>query len=186
MSEKGNQQTEKTFAALNAVLCILVAALVSWGGQGQGKSTAPRGSTLTVPNAKMRSTRTAVARAGQLQVVGAAGPRERDPFNVPPPPAPVSKDQKWAGSEAPAKLPPGVRGLVISQLRLEGIVVMHGSSGLIAVVTNRSRRAYFLHENETLYDGVVTSITPQAIFFKENVRDDEDRAIPREVVRRLH
>ena len=41
-------------------------------------------------------------------------------------------------------LPPGVRGLLISQLKLEGVVREQTANKMIAVVTNETKRAYFL------------------------------------------
>ena len=186
MLHQGNQQTVKS-GALKAALSLLMAASISQAGQGQGKGPASKKSIPATSAAKMQGTRTSVAGVSQSQVEKTAGPRGRDPFNVPPASIPGPRNSKWtAGSDVSEHLPPGARGLVISQLSLEGVVVMHGSPGLIAVVTNPSHIAYFLHENETLYDGVVTKITPQAVFFNENVRNDDGRAVARQVVRRLH
>jgi hypothetical protein len=39
---------------------------------------------------------------------------------------------------------------------------------MIAVVTNYTKRAYFLRENDTVYNGIVSRITPDAVYFKEN------------------
>lgn len=82
-------------------------------------------------------------------------------------------------------LPPGARGLVISQLLLEGIVRQDLSNTMIAVVANESKRAYFLRENDTLYNGVVSKITPDAVYFKENILDPSGQVGSREVVKRM-
>jgi type II secretory pathway component PulC len=82
-------------------------------------------------------------------------------------------------------LPPGARGLLISQLKLEGVVREQSANKMIAVVTNDTKRAYFLTENESVYNGVVSKITPDAVYFKENVLDGNGRVTTREVVKRL-
>jgi type II secretory pathway component PulC len=82
-------------------------------------------------------------------------------------------------------LPPGERGLLISQLTLEGVVREQTDNKMIAVVTNQTKRAYFLHENQSVYNGVVSKITPDAVYFKENVLDVDGRVTTREVVKRL-
>jgi dUTPase len=82
-------------------------------------------------------------------------------------------------------MPPGTRGLVIAQLVLEGIVRMDSTNKMIAVVTNNTRRAYFLRENDAVYDGVVSKITPDAIYFQENSLDQSGRATTVEVIKRL-
>jgi len=106
----------------------------------------------------------------------------RDPFRLPPPPVLAGKS---AGQEPTGPLPPGVRGLVIGQLRLEGTVRQEATNTMIAVVTNATNRAYFLHENDAVFNGVVTRISPDAIYFKENTLDANGRLATREVVRRL-
>lgn len=83
------------------------------------------------------------------------------------------------------RLPPGNRGLVISQLKLEGVVRENNSNKMIAVVTNETKRAYFLADNDAVYNGVVTKITPDAVYFKENVLDENGRVSTREVIKKL-
>ena len=83
-------------------------------------------------------------------------------------------------------MPPGSRGLLISQLKLEGVVREQVNNKMIAVVTNETRRAYFLTENEAVYNGVVSKITPDSIYFKENVLDANGRVTTREVVKRMN
>jgi dUTPase len=82
-------------------------------------------------------------------------------------------------------LPPGKRGLLVSQLRLEGVVRQSGDKPMIAVVTNRTNRAYFLRENDEVYNGVVSKITPDSIYFTEKVRTADGQTGTREVVKRL-
>ena len=57
---------------------------------------------------------------------------------------------------------------------------------MIAVVTNETKRAYFLTENESVYNGVVSKITPDSVSFTENVLDSEGRVTTREVVKKLN
>jgi hypothetical protein len=82
-------------------------------------------------------------------------------------------------------LPPGSRGLVIFQLRLEGIVHDESTNQFIAVVTNYTKRAYFLRVNDTVYNGVVSKITSDAVYFRENTLDSQGQVGTREVVMKL-
>jgi hypothetical protein len=82
-------------------------------------------------------------------------------------------------------LPPGTRGLVISRLRLEGIVRLDTSNILIAVVDTNANRAYFLRENDAVYNGVVSKITPDSVTFRENTLDSAGKVATRDVVLRL-
>jgi hypothetical protein len=82
-------------------------------------------------------------------------------------------------------LPPGIRGLVISDLRLEGIVRQEPANTMIAVVTNYTKRAYFLRVNDAVYNGVVSRITPEAVYFRENTLDSSGRVATHEVELKL-
>ncbi|MGH9398069.1 MAG: hypothetical protein ACRD18_14615 [Terriglobia bacterium] len=123
---------------------------------------------------------TTLSRDGAITV----HPGGRDPFKLPPPPPPPSKGK--GGASPPANLPPGPRGLIISGLKLEGVVSENSGREMIAVVTNDTDRAYFLRTNEQLYDGAVTRITPQGIFFTEHIRDHHGRESVQVVVKRLN
>lgn len=74
---------------------------------------------------------------------------------------------------------------MIGQLRLEGIVRDEESGMMIAVVTNQSNLAYFLHLHQEVYNGVVSRITPEAIFFQQKSLDPGDRLEARQVILRL-
>jgi hypothetical protein len=107
---------------------------------------------------------------------------KRDPFKLPP----AAGNKLLEGVPGPTgPLPPGNRGLIISQLRLEGVVHQEASNKMLAVVTNETKRAYFLTENDAVYNGVVSKITPDAVYFKENVLDQNGRVSAREVIKRL-
>ncbi|MGH9430480.1 MAG: hypothetical protein ACRD3T_02950 [Terriglobia bacterium] len=108
----------------------------------------------------------------------------RDPFKAPEPP-PVASTGKGKVSRLPAVLPPGVRGLLIDQLVLEGVVDKKPDNTMIAVVTNKTNRAYFLRVNEQVFDGTVTLITPAAIYFRQRYYTQDDKAEWRTVEKRL-
>jgi hypothetical protein len=105
---------------------------------------------------------------------------KRDPFKVPPPP-----EENGGGDGIEGPLPPGARGLVIGYLRLKGIVREEDSKTMIAVVANRQNLAYFLHIHEDVYNGVVSKITPDAIYFRQKRLDSDGGLEAREVVLRL-
>lgn len=81
-------------------------------------------------------------------------------------------------------LPPGKRGLVISQLTLVGVVSTPTEK--IAVVNMRGKnRAYFLREGDELFDGFVNRITDDGVLFKERAKDAFGKEYGREVVKSL-
>jgi len=142
-------------------------AAQSSSAPGETRQTAKRGQAPFIPAAMNSPT-----------IVG-----RRDPFKLPGAPGPGGEVS--IGEELRGPLPKGPRGLVISQLRLEGIVRLDQSNTMIAVVTNYTNRAYFLRENDAVYNGVVSKITPDSISFKENYLDHLGRAQVREISRRL-
>ncbi|MGH9352240.1 MAG: hypothetical protein ACRD2G_08785 [Terriglobia bacterium] len=105
----------------------------------------------------------------------------RDPFKLPPPP-----DSTEGALMLASHRPPGVRGLLVSELKLDGIVSENSGQDMIAVVTNNTGRAYFLRGNEQLYDGSVTKITPQAVYFVETIRDRKGHESVQQVVKWLN
>ncbi len=56
---------------------------------------------------------------------------------------------------------------------------------MIAVVDTNANRAYFLRENDAVYNGVVAKITPDSVTFRENTLDSAGKLSTRDVVLRL-
>jgi Tfp pilus assembly protein PilP len=101
----------------------------------------------------------------------------RDPFDT-------LLNKARAGNAPPDNLPPGKAGLVVGTLRIDGIV--HGSGGMIAIVSNPQQRVYFLREGDKLYDGSVEHITLEAISFHEIGKDAFGKPLERQVTKRLY
>lgn len=101
----------------------------------------------------------------------------RDPFES------LIGRQRNAG-EAAKNLPPGIHGLQVSTLRLDGVV--RAPNGMIAVVTNPQSRTYFLREGDQLYDGSVEKITMDSVSFHEVGKDAFGRAVERQVNKRIY
>ena len=81
-------------------------------------------------------------------------------------------------------LPPGIAGLQVSTLRLDGIV--KSGNGMIAVVTNPQARTYFLREGDRLYDGAVDKISMDGVTFREEGKDAFGKPIERQVNKRIY
>ena len=81
-------------------------------------------------------------------------------------------------------LPPGKGGLQVSTLRIDGIV--HGPSGMIAVVSNPQQRTYFLHEGDQLYDGRVDKIAMDGVSFHEVGKNAFGKPEERQVNKRIY
>lgn len=77
----------------------------------------------------------------------------------------------------------GKRCLAIDQIALRGVV--KSDSGMIAVVVNGLDKAYFLRENDPVFNGYVVKISGDSIVFKETVQDKLGHLSTREVVKKI-
>lgn len=77
----------------------------------------------------------------------------------------------------------GKRCLAIDQIALRGVV--KSESGMIAVVTNALEKAYFLRENDPVFNGYVVKITGDSIIFKETFHDKLGKTLTRDVTKSI-
>lgn len=104
----------------------------------------------------------------------AAAPSKRDPFI-----SPVQSRNNIINCTGGGK-----RCLVLDQTRLEGIV--KAPNGMIAVVANSANKAYFLRENDPVYNGFVVRITPDSVIFRETSTDRLGKKTTHEVVKKVN
>ncbi|HEV2615402.1 MAG TPA: hypothetical protein VGU63_02195 [Candidatus Acidoferrales bacterium] len=153
----------KTFARVIALLGLLVWCVSSsWAAQSQSQKPPVKAQTGK-PAAKAPASKPATA-------------RERDPF------APLIQTGNAGGGHL--NLPPGIAGLQVSTMQLEGMVKT--PEGMVAVVANPQDRVYFLHDGDHLYDGVVEKISLDDIVFRQENKDPFGRTVEREVSKRLY
>jgi hypothetical protein len=77
----------------------------------------------------------------------------------------------------------GKKCLDIEQIALHGVV--KSDNGMIAVVTNGLNKAYFLRENDPVFNGYVVKITVDSIVFKQTVQDRLGKPFTKDVVKRI-
>jgi Tfp pilus assembly protein PilP len=97
----------------------------------------------------------------------------RDPFVSPV----VNRSMVGSGCST------GKRCLAIDQISLKGVV--KSDTGMIAVVENALEKAYFLRENDPVFNGYVVKITGDSIIFKETVQDKLGKPFTREVTKKI-
>lgn len=170
---------------LLAVLVLGWAAAGS-GAEPQSANTGQTTATGQARTARLAHNRTSASNSDSDSASSAAqSAGKRDPFKLP------QFGTGKGGSEGLSEirpgevLPPGKRGLIISQLKLEGVVRQMASNKMTAMVVDQRKLAYFLHDNDAVYNGVVSKITPDAVYFTENVLDSKGHVTTREVVKRL-
>jgi len=152
------------------------------------KVDAPKAATTTVAASKVASKPAAATTkiAAQESPTGAIKKVE----------APKLEPKKWAmtGRRDPFFSPvvqqtsgsgcsTGKKCLEIGQINVRGVV--KAESGFIAVVTNSLNKAYFLHENDPVFNGFVVRITGDSVVFQETMQDKLGKPFTREVVKRI-
>jgi hypothetical protein len=108
---------------------------------------------------------------------------------------PKAEEKKWAmsGSRDPFFSPvvqqhgsgcaTGKKCLEIGAINVRGVV--KSDNGFIAVVTNNLNKAYFLRENDPVFNGYVVKITGDSVVFQETIQDKLGKSFTREVVKRI-
>ncbi len=150
------------------------------------KKAAPAKVAVGKPAAKHAVATTKIAVDEKTAATGKTAPAQK----------PEEKEKKWAmnGKRDPFFSPvvqqptgsgcsSGKKCLEIGQINLRGVV--KSESGFIAVVTNSLNKAYFLHENDPVFNGYVKSITGDSVVFSETDQDKLGKALTREVVKRI-
>lgn len=98
---------------------------------------------------------------------------KRDPFVSPV----VTQSETGSGCSV------GKKCLAIDQISVRGVV--KSESGMIAVVVNALDKAYFLRENDPVFNGYVEKITEDSIIFKETYQDKLGKPFTRDVTKRV-
>lgn len=104
----------------------------------------------------------------------------RDPF-VNPVPRPVDPEP-----EIPAVRPPGLRGILISEVTIAGVVSSEEPGMNRAVLLAPGNRRFFAAPGDVLFDGVVKEIQKDGVVFELRSPNREgNNTQTREVVRRV-
>ena len=129
------------------------------------KSSSPAPATVAVQDNKGAGNKPAA------KSINTAG--RRDPFVSPV----VNMSAMGSGCSS------GKRCLAIDQVALKGVVKSEG--GMIAVVVNAMDKAYFLRENDPVFNGYVLKITGDSVVFKETFHDKLGKPLTRDVTKTI-
>ena len=130
------------------------------------QSTLKSGTTVAVQDGKPA---TESKKPGVIK----ASAQRRDPFISPV----VNMSAIGSGCSS------GKRCLAIDQVALKGVV--KSDVGMIAVVVNSMDKAYFLRENDPVFNGYVLKITGDSIVFKETFKDRLGKPLTRDVTKTI-
>jgi hypothetical protein len=150
---------------------------VAAGRKAQAKPapTVPKSNPPAAASAAHSSSGSAEGAASEESVVPdskyAANGR-RDPFI-----SPVVSHAGGSGCNT------GKKCLEIGAINLRGVV--RAESGFIAVVSNGLNKAYFLRENDPVFNGYVVKITGDSVVFQETLQDRLGKSFTREVVKKI-
>jgi hypothetical protein len=158
----------------------------------EAKATAPKtGASAPKAEAKPQTKSVVAEKQSPIQAVKAAvAAKSAEPGSQPKP-----EEKKWAmsGKRDPFFSPvvqqsgsgcsTGKKCLEIGAINVRGVV--KSDSGFIAVVTNNLNKAYFLRENDPVFNGYVVKITGDSVVFQETIQDKLGKSFTREVVKRI-
>jgi Tfp pilus assembly protein PilP len=132
------------------------------------KSNSPAPTTVAVQDNKQDNKPAENKPAKSINTAG-----RRDPFVSPV----VNMAATGSGCSS------GKRCLAIDQVALKGVVRSNG--GMIAVVVNAMDKAYFLRENDPVFNGYVLKITGDSVVFKETFHDKMGKPLTRDVTKTI-
>ncbi len=141
---------------------------------GASKADAKPASTKTRPKQRIAvedKSKPAQPQKKQAEVINLTG--RRDPFISPV----VNRSMVGSGCST------GKRCLSIGEVNLKGVV--KADTGMIAVVVNTMNKAYFLRENDPVFNGYVVKITGDSIIFKETLQDKLGKPFTRDVTKKI-
>jgi len=105
----------------------------------------------------------------------------RDPFINPVPKPVASEDDKPV---VPAVRPPGLKGVLVNEVNITGVVSAKDPSQNVAVISAPGGKRYFAHRGDALFDAIIKEIRSDGVVF---VLSSASRANtpPREIERKV-
>jgi Tfp pilus assembly protein PilP len=113
------------------------------------------------------------SQAGRTYTYDAAG--RRDPFR-----SLLIRAENRGG----AQRPPGIAGIAIDDLQLQGI--WKTRAGYVAQIRGTDNKSYLIRAGDLLYDGEVTRIAPNEVSFRQNLNDPQSVKPFRDVTKQLN
>jgi hypothetical protein len=143
----------------------------------------PKESTAKeAPKADTGKTKTTQAQAISISSVNFEPTNRRDPFLDL---ILVNKNAQRNEDEevSRGKAPPGIAGMFVAQVKLQGISIREGSQ--LAVFRGSDNRAYFLQEGDKLFDGFVKKINTDSVLLVRETKMRSGKELSQEVTKRL-
>ena len=103
----------------------------------------------------------------------------RDPF-VNPVPKPVR-----AESDIPKDRPRGLKGVLLSEAQINGIVWSKDADMIRVVLAAPGGKTYFAHKGDYLFDASIKEIQREGVVFVTQSKNPDGKIMTREVVRKV-
>jgi type IV pilus assembly protein PilP len=153
-------------------LVLLLVALVAFAQAPPKATPVPTESPIDTSTVERILRGDEAVEAGQGFTYDPAG--RRDPFR-----SLLARQAK----EEFGQRPPGLRGMGIEEIRLEGILKI--PEGFVAMIQGTDNMSYLIRPGTVLFDGTVESIEMGKVVFRMQVADPKSLKPYREVVRTL-
>jgi type IV pilus assembly protein PilP len=88
------------------------------------------------------------------------------------------------GKESPGQRPPGIPGIAIDDVTLQGI--WRTRAGYVAQIRGTDNKSHLLRAGDQLFDGEVLRIGPNEVVFRQNVNDPQSVKPFRDLTKQLN
>jgi len=157
-------------------VALLVAVMVGPGFAQAAAATRSESTTpVTTPAPKGTAATTVQTAALPEDRAGYDPAGRRDPF--------VSLIARGEAKAPIGGRPNGVKGLLISELTMRGVLRTNGT--LLAIVQAPDNKTYTVHPGDALYDGTVKVVATDAVIFLQRVDDPLSPVKQREIRKTL-
>jgi Tfp pilus assembly protein PilP len=102
----------------------------------------------------------------------------RDPFRS------LDVTNTIQATAAPIVRPAGLKGQLVSEIKLIGVVKSNGS--IRAIAEGYRGRTFFIHQGDDLYDGKVLEVRNDSVLLSQSLTDSFGKKISQQVVKKLH
>lgn len=165
---------QKVLATHVLVICFGFAeALAQQAGKSNSAEKASAAPAQAAPATTVPPSRAVVVPTYKYEAKG-----RRDPFRS------LDVSATVQASAAPTVRPLGLKGQLVSEINLAGIV--KSKNHYMAMATGYRGKTYFLQPNDDLYDGKVIEIKSDAVIFSQTLTDGQGKRLSQRVVKRLY
>jgi len=161
------------------LVCLVVPLVAALALAQAPKATPKPGATSPIPEAPIDTSTVEKILKGEEQLEAGQGftydpAGRRDPFR---------SLLEGRLREDVGERPPGLPGMGVEEIKLEGIFKLPG--GYVAMIQGTDSLSYLIRPGTVLYDGIVESVEPGKVVFKLQVTDPRSLKPYRELVRTL-